>query len=64
MLKPPTMQPRSQLEDLTKALDEMTMARPAAVQVLSYELRCAMLGDLPALQDSAQRTAPPAAGAD
>lgn len=35
MLKPPTMQPRSQLEDLTKALDEMTMARPAAVQVLS-----------------------------
>ena len=35
----------------------------AAVQVLSYELRCAMLGDLPALQDSAQRTAPPAAGA-
>lgn len=35
MLKPPTIESRSQVEELTKALDTMTIARPAAVQVLT-----------------------------
>ena len=35
----------------------------AAVQVLSYELRCAMLGDAPADDATAMRTAPPGEGA-
>ncbi len=34
MLKPPTIESRSQIEELTRALDTMTIARPAAVQVL------------------------------
>ena len=35
----------------------------AAVQVLSYELRCALLGDAPADDAAAMRTAPPGEGA-
>ena len=35
----------------------------AAVQVLGYELRCAMLGDAPADEAAAMRTAPPGEGA-
>ncbi len=35
----------------------------AAVQVLSYELRCAMLGDAPADEAAMVRTAPPGEGA-
>ena len=35
----------------------------AAVQVLSYELRCALLGDAGAAESEAMRTAPPGEGA-
>ena len=37
MLKPPTIESRAQIDELTRALDTMTIARPAAVQVLTIE---------------------------